>query len=379
MGLVTQTEHLPDSLCEHSGRSGVLVSIAVGDETAQCSWVQTLMDNVMRLSREDTHVVLHLSSTLKCADIDLNRWRHEHRRLILNPARLTTRAGTGSVLRAHLLNARHAATKWASEPNRCCCSFIMQSSNMLWLRPGMEQRVMELGSSLGRTGWGGVSKLLTVRLMQIGIEAHTKGTVPDQKHLPSYLPAQSLLTTAAVYHNLTASSIHSMPLHAFEYHEGSFYPLATVLRFLSRIELLISSSQMDAAMNYPEEFWLQAYVLNHEDANLAHPTSQQLCLRSLVAAGKTAHGVHAAERLATTAGCSLTGRREMNRTSLAAEYVRFFAFKRFVRDCEEKVTAYALNLTAKCFSKSCGTGSLVDGVVTGESVRRDTDCRGLIA
>ena len=60
--------------------------------------------------------------------------------------RIATQLGHGSVLYGHLLNARAAAARWEG----CCCSFVMQASNMLWLKTGWEGRVEELRSSVGQ-------------------------------------------------------------------------------------------------------------------------------------------------------------------------------------------------------------------------------------
>ena len=52
---------------------------------------------------------------------------------------------TGSILYAHALNAFAAAVQWPAARY-----IVLQASNMLWVRPGMEARVRRLRHSLGR-------------------------------------------------------------------------------------------------------------------------------------------------------------------------------------------------------------------------------------
>ena len=44
--------------------------------------------------------------------------------------------------------------------------------------------------------------------------------------------------------------------HGWSYHEGSFFPLEVVLRFLAFAEQSLTRLQFMAASNSPEEWWL---------------------------------------------------------------------------------------------------------------------------
>ena len=95
-----------------NGTSRVLISIAIGTETSACNWVDALIENALAFTRADTVVAIHLSSALACPPGDLERWRGtlaRGSRGLVNPVRIATQLGHGSVLYGHLLNARRCA------------------------------------------------------------------------------------------------------------------------------------------------------------------------------------------------------------------------------------------------------------------------------
>ena len=108
----------PRKWCNES--QSVLISIAVGSETRSCSWIVALLKNALGFSRRDTLIALHLSSSLLCSPDKVLRQvdAQDQDRVLINPVRLRTRQGHGSVLYAHLLNGRSASTRWAG----CCCA-----------------------------------------------------------------------------------------------------------------------------------------------------------------------------------------------------------------------------------------------------------------
>lgn len=259
--------------------TSVLVSMAVGEETPACKWIDALLLNVLAFTEPRTAIMLHVSSRLPCTAADMRRWTTSDlargRMVEVNPTRLPTLGGHGSVLYAHLLNARFAAARWKS----CCCYLVLQASNMLWVRHGMEARVERLRCSVGIEGWR-----RTDVDMPLLIAGYRRGSAGD-------------VITARLYHNLTGSrypmkareiialersrqSISSQVRHAWSYHEGAFYPHATVLRFLEFLESTLSREQIMQSSNSPEEWWLQAWTLNREPLSTPiQPTTHQLCLR----------------------------------------------------------------------------------------------------
>jgi len=192
---------------------------------------------------------------------------------MINPRRLHTRLDSGSVLYAHLLNARHAESHLDSD-----CFIVLMASNMLWLRPGMEYRVRSLACSVSSQGFDGCDpnqwkgRLLLVQHMRAATATVLAQGLTNLSALSENTNGR--LVTAALYHKLT--SVRGVC--PWSYHEGAFFPLQTVIRFLHLLEASLSEISIHAASFFPEELWLQAYVMNFEP-NITQSSSEQVCLR----------------------------------------------------------------------------------------------------
>lgn len=317
----------------------VVVSLAIGEETPTCAWVDALLLNVLAFTRTNTAVMLHISSRLLCSAADLRRWTSadlvKDRLVAVNPSRLPTRGGHGSVLYAHLLNARSATARWQN----CCCYFVLQASNMLWVRSGMEARVESLRCSVGREGWRKPN--IDMPLLIAGYHRGTAGDV----------------LTARLYHNLTRSRYPMTAREIFavkskqpekragdgervsrfgwSYHEGAFYPYATVMRFLAHLEASLSMQQIMDASNSPEEWWLQAWALNREPPSVPiQPVTQQLCLRLNI----SQNGSHVTAKYVQKMYDDLM-------CPQPPGAYRYYALKRFARNASNELTAQALRLS----------------------------------
>ena len=326
-----------------NGTSGTLISIAVGNETRSCQWVEALLQNALAFSRRDTRVVVHISSTLSCAAVDLVRWNRSSGadRVLVNPVRLATRLGHGSVLYSHLLNARAAAARWRG----CCCQFVMQASNMLWVRRGMEARVDELGCSVGREGWRKPNKD-----MPLLMSGFLNGTVGDKTSARIYRDltrTQRKMTARAIFalrvrqpeqRRDVDSSLHgggaSEGRHAWSYHEGSFYPHATVLRFLAYLEAALTFDEIMLSSNSPEEWWLPAWTLNREPSTTpVQRTTQQLCMRLNISFRASRVPFRYVQKAEDDLACPQR-----------PGSFRYYAVKRFSRDASDVVVAGILKI-----------------------------------
>jgi hypothetical protein len=159
-----------------------------------------------------------------------------------------------------MLNVQLLAQRWPTQ----CRLAVLQSSNMLWLRPGMEARAASRGFSL------------------------------DARELLRYTNHSDVVATHLRHPLFRALTDVPDPHYPMAYHEGSFYPIASVLAFcdfLSRALVALdaghASPHADGAAgtplaavrqraqlalertlsrvpHWPEETWLQAYVANHD-------------------------------------------------------------------------------------------------------------------
>jgi hypothetical protein len=265
------------------------------------NWIDALLRNALAFSSETTRVVLHLNRASAYANSTMAAW--ETKRVSLNPHRIRVSRETGSILWAHVLNSVHLSNRWPA-----CKHVVLQASNMLWLRSGMEATVLSKTYSIGRR-W---------RSFKTEVERHSQNEL---------------------FRALTEGG-----RHPFAYHEGSFYPVAAMLSFrefvLGFLRQKSNATLSSALLNvgsYPEESWLQGFVVNRfepfrsEWLNGTRNHSSQLCWRV------RAHLAHTPPDVVEAVGC---GRQPS-----------LFATK-LVRGLADSVTRAVTTLDARAFGPS---------------------------
>lgn len=333
---------------------GVVLSLAVGNES--CSWVRALVHNALDFSRSTTRVVVHLSSSASlCSDEEISAINGSHHRAHLNPVRLQTVAGSGLVLYAHLSNARFAAAMW---PEMHCSYLVMQASNMLWLRPNYEAKVQKYRTSVDNLGWRR-SHAVSGPLRTMAI--HCRHLIPGAELKISADDTGDRIT-AKVYLNLTGTIPMlrwSSPGHVWSYHEGSFYPMAVVLRFLQYVDSHLTLDELSRAENFPEEFWLQAWVVHKEPALAVHNSTEQLAVRMWANNVQSRVTIRVVEQFAKALDMSCAMANSSRSSAADADGILaqvthafdgqpYYAAKRFARNISDPITARALELSP-CF------------------------------
>ena len=222
--------------------SEVCVSL-VAYEDAQ--WIDALLANAARFTT--ARIALHLNRLSTYDDARLAAWNGSHGgRVALTAERIVVAKAYGSILYAHLLNARTLAWRWPT----ACRLVVLQASNMLWLRRGMERRAARFAFSL------------------------------DARELARYVNTSTEvarhLVAQPLYRALTTARAGRPAAFPMSYHEGSFWPLTSLLAFRDFMARALRASPgggglrgglagvLSRAANWPEELWLQAYVANHD-------------------------------------------------------------------------------------------------------------------
>ena len=261
---------------------GIVISIAVGEE--RCSWLRALVYNALAFSWSTTQIVVHLCSGTLCSDEDIISLNGTNSRVYLNGVRLPTVPGTGLHLYAHLLNARFAAAKWPQL--RESGYLILQASNMLWLRPNFEVVVQNITCSVDSSGWQGKASSRASALQNMAWNLR-KLTPAERTSLNITERDWGDRISAKVYFNLTGSVpvwagnrySSTTGANVWSYHEGSFYPISVILRFLDYVDAHLTLDELGRATLMPEEFWLQAWVANREPTLRVHKQPRQLAAR----------------------------------------------------------------------------------------------------
>ena len=120
-------------------------------------------------------------------------------------------------------------------------------------------------------------------------------------------------------------------------HEGAFYPLASVLRFSTLLKRRLSRAQFDDSDFFPEDLWLQTYMVNFEPSV---PTQEA----SFISAGLCFIGrgflpLEHARNMSSRREC--TTRRDKAASVVPKEYV---AAKRVRRNVSDPVVRYIMAL-----------------------------------
>ena len=332
----------------------VVISIAAGEE--RCSWLRALVYNALAFSWSTTHIVVHLCSSTLCSDEDITSLNGTDSRVYLNGVRLPTVPGTGLQLYAHLLNARFAAAKWPQL--RESGYLILQASNMLWLRPNFEVIVQNITCSVDSTGWHRRASSRAEALKNMAW--NLKKLTPDERTRVNITERDwGDRISAKVYFNLTGSVPkwagnrynYTTGIHVWSYHEGSFYPVSVILRFLDYIDARLTLDELGRATLLPEEFWLQAWVANREPTLRVHERTRQLAARWKVTdkTGRVPLGKVMEYATALNASRACSGIRRMNALAEREKdrefhNLPFYAWKRFERNVSDLTTAAVLKM-----------------------------------
>ena len=86
--------------------------------------------------------MLHLNNRTKYAQCLIGRWNRSIGRVGVAAGRVAVERAKGSLLWAHLTNAQSIAWRWPAAHY-----VVLQASNMMWVRPGMEEVVATLQMS----------------------------------------------------------------------------------------------------------------------------------------------------------------------------------------------------------------------------------------
>ena len=217
-------------------------------------WIDALLDNALTLT--GAHVALHLNALSAYDAFDLERWAAMER-VVLSQERVAVSRNTGSILYAHLINAR---TLNASFP---CTEIVLQASNMAWVRPGMDAEVTRRHSFL-------TDDAALANVSAASCSALYAGRVGANQ-----------ICSAALRSPIVQHLSRKRGLWTWKAHEGSFYPLAWVLEFGAVLDSWAQANRFNVlgATPMPEEFWLPIWVLNEKADALAEASGPQVAMR----------------------------------------------------------------------------------------------------
>jgi hypothetical protein len=281
----------------------VCISITAYEEPA---WIHQLLKDTIRKAEPSTMIMLHLHKNVDAAtsynytEADI-KGLGSYPSVRINEERVNVRHLHGGILYAHLSNARAL-----HKQSLGTCEFVvLQASNMVWVRKGMEELVRQ-------RRYGGT------RLSQ--------GTC-------CFDGMDNL-------HPFEKEIVAPRGLWARGVHEGAFYPMGQFLEFDLAMQGYLARNHQNAddIIDYKcfcEECWLQTYMVNHAPLDDQEDFYSNIGIRVLGPTGASQNHVDLIAAGKDIEVCSqLTGCDEVG------DWSHFFAIKRVQRDLNDPVTKH---------------------------------------
>merc|ERR1719343_1254133 len=207
------------------------------------SFVDALLHNFLFFTEAKTKIAMHLDNVSEYDQSRIDGFVSD--RVAVTRERIEIKKIGGSILYAHLLNAMTLDERWPG----VCDLFVMQSSNMMWVRSGMENVVRKH------------------RYAQVG------------RAYPQ-IASQS----GPFWQELTR-----MGHTGWGQPEGAFFPMSMIRNFKAFMDgwLARTHQHVDVLLNvrvFVEAFWLPTYAVNFQD-DLPEESvtgSYALCYRHMV-------------------------------------------------------------------------------------------------
>ena len=234
--------------------AGVLITL-VAYEPA--SWIDSLLSNLLSFCESGTVVMMHLNVRSRYAPSDVARWNSTSR-IGVASTRVAVGWDRGSLLYAHLTAAAEGGLRWPSARY-----VVLQASNMMWIRPGMEAHVRRFGWSFETSACPRFSSAC--------------GQIRRWRALDK------------VYAAIHAALPKEHRKHAWHYHEGAFVPINVLLELRRLLHALqpkganstgavnVPLGDLPSAMAMPTSKWWQETILNGP----MHPVERWLPLFAL--------------------------------------------------------------------------------------------------
>eukprot|EP00928_Gymnodinium_smaydae_P078857 TRINITY_DN6291_c0_g1_i1.p1 TRINITY_DN6291_c0_g1~~TRINITY_DN6291_c0_g1_i1.p1 ORF type:complete len:365 (-),score=65.63 TRINITY_DN6291_c0_g1_i1:44-1072(-) len=312
----------------------VCISLAAYEEPA---FIDALLANIDTFFESRTKVALHLNLATSYSNEDMDRWDVQKRALhvrrsgynlsrwesdrvavttsmppesppdgkigvrnLITPSvtedRVGVRAFMGSVMTSHIMNAKTLEERWPGT----CKYFIMQASNMMWVRKGAEEKVRKYRYS-GIVG-------------------------SNHPHAETWR------------HPFTAELAGQDKVYGWEQPEGAFFPMKQVIGFYTMLDKHMAAHatnfhELADFRAYFEASWLPTYMLHYaEDYRPEDEHVPPLCYRICHAGVASENDGMTMEELRKV----MDGGKDMD---------NYFSVKRVSRDLNDPVTKYIISLS----------------------------------
>lgn len=290
---------------EHPERARVCISLAAYEEPW---WIDAVLENAQKFLEPNTTIMLHLNSEAEYSEEQIAQWNKSIHRVFVTPERIAAQRFHGSILYSHLMNVKYLPSN--------CHYILLQASNMLWMRRGVEDAVRD-------QHLGGVNN----------ITCKCKTECMCRKRMLHDFFRNWLVSLGGPVNETT-------PVMGWGQHEGAFYPVSIVKEFTEYLNKYLETPQRSLAaevlnaMDDAEEYWLQTYALNRVPWKKEYGPA--LALFDTTEAGVSLDEVKAIEKGEKPPPPFWNDDRFGNHG--------FFAAKRVMRDLQNPVTSYIMSL-----------------------------------
>lgn len=293
----------------------VCVSVSAYEDQ---EYIDALIQNFLHFTESSTKLSLHLDKSSNY-EHPHQRWNSDRITVVPNSMRIDVKPFSGSIIYSHMSNVRTMENVWPGQ----CKYWVLQASNMMWVRSGMEAHVRENQfSPLGPS------------------------TSEDRKRGCAFVDHKP--KTSNTFLSFSDKLFSRREVYGWGQPEGSFFPFSVVQNFDRMMtehlkEVHDNGSGISDAACYFENVWLQTYALNWENVPDGPEFQEKrekmtpLCRNYITYGDKENDSVPMEELEKVLKGSDEKG-------PGAATYEYYFAVKRVNRNVNHPTTKFIIDL-----------------------------------
>lgn len=279
----------------------IFISTACFEPTKE---VRDLVANFLSFMEPSTQFLVHLNAATKAYNQDGDEnlaWIAAHENVHVNPRRIHVRWGTFSIVHAHLINAQYASKLLLKTSHSSKAAdnsiFVMQASNMYWVRPGMEAIIRKkrciapFADIMARTLGGGEQAEANSKAPRRGFNRHNAPSIrgrdaPAKWAIMTRATWEDHLRRSRGWHLQRASQerAEAMMMWATQNstlfsmgHEGFYASLANVTQMANELDELKLPSPRTFA---PEEHLIASWLGTRTNLAMCNGTTL-LCFKAV--------------------------------------------------------------------------------------------------
>jgi len=270
----------------------VCFSLAAFEEP---DFIDALINNFAHFTDESSRMSIHLNSLTEYDPKQLKKWDGaKDGRVVLTEQRVPVRWFKGSIFYAHLLNARRMEEMWPGY----CKYYVMQASNMMWVRQGVEAQVRRqkyaqlidqpdtlkenweqpmtrdmYNEGRHKLGWGQPEGAFYPMKLVRDFDVYMKSWMQTNGYNESYLVDMKLYAEAFWFQHYALNLADPQPPKEFDYE--STLPICWRHIITDQGHDSVPMDELEKVMEGKDK-WANYYAVKRVNRWLGHPTTKYI-------------------------------------------------------------------------------------------------------